>query len=250
MGVEYKRFLIPRPNAFLPDAATVAALVDALRRERWLIDPASPQLAAMPFRMSRPHRHAQAAGYFVDNADGYADGSADVARHVANIDRAGVRLCWPVESAAAAGLRYPLVADAGYTQRRGTDRYYRFEMHFCADYLFHISEAIEPFASNPQCRCGAALVYEFDPEPFFDQRIAMNCPVCGTPFDATGLLCRGRDIFTGEAFELPGGATYRFALKIDCGKDFGDVAPPFEPELKSLVERVLQRETYEVADFS
>jgi len=62
MGVEYRRYLIPRSNSFLPEATVIAELVSVLRRERWLIDSSSPHLTAMPFRMNRRHAYAKAAG--------------------------------------------------------------------------------------------------------------------------------------------------------------------------------------------
>jgi len=136
-----------------------------------------------------------------------------------------------------------------YTGGDAEKIYYRLELHLCLDYLYHISEVIEPFEQSPTCHCGAELTYEVDAEPFFDMRIAHACPTCGTAFDPTGLPCIGRDGWTGEGFPLPGGATYRFALVVDCGKSFGNVAMSFHPNLKGLVESVLQQSMYEVADF-
>jgi hypothetical protein len=248
MGVEYRRYLIPRSNSFLPDTAAIAELVSALRRERWLIDPSSPQLAAMPFRTYKRHAHAKAAGYFCENASGCVAGTADIASHVAGLDRSGLLFGWPVETLAAGSLRYPLIP-MPYTGGDAEHCYYRIELHLCLDYLYHLSEAIEPFEPSPTCRCGAELTYEVDAEPFFDMRIAHTCPACGTVFDPTSLACVGRDGWTGEAFPLAGGATYRFALVVDCGKSFGNVAMSFHPDLKGLVESVLQRSMYEVADF-
>jgi hypothetical protein len=248
MGVEYRRYLIPRSNSFLPDAAVVAELVNALRRERWLIDPSSQHLAAMPFRMNRRHAYAKAAGYFCETAAGCIAGTADIASHVAGLGQSGLLLGWPVETLAAGSLRYPLLP-VPYTLSDAEKCYCRLELHLCPDYLYHLSEAIEPFEQSPTCRCGAELTYEVDAEPFFDMRIVHTCAVCGTVFDPTHLLCVGRDGWTGEGFPLPGGATYRFALVVECGKSFGNSAMSFHPDLKGLVEGVLQRSMYEVADF-
>jgi hypothetical protein len=53
----------------------------------------------------------------------------------------------------------------------------------------------------------------------------------------------------GAALRIHGGATYRFALVVDCGKFFGRRQHRFHHGLKALVERTLDIETYDVPDF-
>jgi hypothetical protein len=36
MGVEYARYLLPRPSSFRPSSETLLKLIEALRTERWL----------------------------------------------------------------------------------------------------------------------------------------------------------------------------------------------------------------------
>jgi hypothetical protein len=63
------------------------------------------------------------------------------------------------------------------------------------------------------------------------------------------LLATGWDGWTGAAQPIPRGATYRFALVIDCGKCFGRRRLRMHRRLKALVERTLDTQTYEVPDF-
>ncbi len=61
-------------------------------------------------------------------------------------------------------------------------------------------------------------------------------------------MASGRDDWGGADIEIQGGATYRFALVVDCGKCFDGRELRLDSELRSLVETTLDVETYEVAD--
>jgi hypothetical protein len=47
MGVEYEHWLLPRNRDYRPASGGVARLVDALRRERWVVAPGEPHFAEM-----------------------------------------------------------------------------------------------------------------------------------------------------------------------------------------------------------
>ena len=80
MGV-YERWLVARGNVFLPSAATVAKLVEKLRAEKWIVDPASGELTKLRFSGKR-EEHAKATGGYavktVENTFG-DDGDARIA---------------------------------------------------------------------------------------------------------------------------------------------------------------------------
>jgi hypothetical protein len=248
MGVEYRRYLIPRPNTFRPQPNVLVELVQALRRERWLADPTSAAFGAMEFTSSRTAALAKEQGFFSRSPSGDVPGTADLTtlfQHHADND---LQLGWPVDSVDRSQLRYPLTPRP-FTEFPEAHCYYEFELHLAKDLIYHTSEVIEPFAKEPTCACGTSLVYSnLDDEVFFDDRIACHCPRCGAPFDTTGRPTDGLDGWTAQRFVLPGGATYRFAIVVDCGKCFADVAPAFDPALKSLIETVIGAPTYEVPD--
>ena len=51
----------------------------------------------------------------------------------------------------------------------------------------------------------------------------------------------------GSEEDVPGGCAYRFAIKVDCRKNFvSDAKLAFAPELVALVEKEFSREFYEV----
>lgn len=255
MGVDYRRYFIPRPNTLRSAPEAIATLVDALRQERWIVDPTSPNLKSMTFS-GQAHRNAQNAGYFVRSFVGDAPGQADLAALLYAQIQADLLLRWPVESLLASGLDYPLeppphLESNPFTGEDGTaECYYDVEFHFGRDFVYHTSDVVDPFNPPPVCGCGTKLDYWPEgKDPFYDARIARTCAKCGVEFDPTDRRCRGVDGCTGETISIPGGATYRFAIVIDCGKMFGEGSPRFKPELKRLVERVLGSTTYEVADF-
>lgn len=64
MGVEYRRYLIPRPNTFRPTVETAVALVNALAQNGWILASDSPHLGQLPFKQSRLYAPAKGHGYF------------------------------------------------------------------------------------------------------------------------------------------------------------------------------------------
>jgi hypothetical protein len=251
VGVEYRCYLIPRPNTFRPRPDAALALITALRHEGWLLGADSPALAQLPFEQSRIYKPAQEHGYFalaIGTRDSFTAPLSELFDNYADRD---LMVVWPVESLGTSGLRYPLEplpfddpADAAHC-------YYEVQFHFGRDFIYHTSEVIDPFDPSPRCPCGHTL--ECEPEsvedPFYSSRLAARCPQCCVAFDPTQLVATGRDGWTGTTMRVQGGTTYRFAVVIDCGKHFGGRQHRLHPGLKSLVERILAVETYEVADF-
>lgn len=251
MGIEYRRYLIPRPNTFRPRPEAALALVTALRHDGWLLGPDHPALAQLPFKQSRLYTPAQGHGYFALSVGSRESFMAPLPELFDNYAARDLMVVWPVESLRTSGLRYPLEPLPFADPVAAAYCYYEVQFHFGRDFIYHMSEVIDPFDPSPTCRCGYSVECEpeSDEDPFYSSRLAARCPRCGAAFDPTQLVATGRDGWTGSAMRVQGGAAYRFAVVLDCGKFFGRRQHRFHPRLKSLIERTLGIETYEVADF-
>jgi hypothetical protein len=260
MGTEYERWLIARGNVFSPSAEGVVKLIAKLREEGWLPRPGSPELAQLQFR-GRREQYGQSTGAFavrrIENTFGegrealFAKIAASTESVPVSMDaawlkdpaREDVNLVWLV-SAEATSLKYPL------TRRPDGPTHYRFELHLAADFVYPISETIDALATD--CRCGNDLSFEWDPEEYENpfgatSGITTACTDCSRTFDPAAVSATVKNPFDESEEDLPGGAAYRFALKIDCGKSFvraPDLA--FSPELVELVGQEFGRSFYEV----
>lgn len=248
MGVEYRRYLLPKQRSFRPTPEMLTNLVHALRRERWLLSPEAPELASLPFDTTTLYAHAKHAGFYIRQGEQEQPGPAEnLGDYLTARQGQDLLLSWPVESLAAWGLRYPLES----LPCDDEDAYYEFQLHVSQDYVYKCSEYIDPFDEPLFCGCGADLTYDlpFNQDPFgVGTRIAAKCPKCGTPFDPTDLPATARDLWTVDEYTLRGGLTYRFAVVIDCGKCFDETGRAFAVHLKQLVESTLGIATQEVED--
>ncbi|HEY8041148.1 MAG TPA: hypothetical protein VIF15_15180 [Polyangiaceae bacterium] len=249
MGVEYERWLIAKGNVFLPSAAAIAKLVERLRKEQWIPDPAAPEFARLRFPGRRARHAAATGGYAVRTVENtFGD---DLAAKLAattepqpraitagwldHPDREELRLVWPVEGDEPLPVKYPLSRkpDGGVA--------YSLELHRAPEYVYPISETIEPVPTV--CACGEDLAFHWDDDevvaPFgASSGIFAECEACSRTFDPSKGAALVTNPFDGTASRVPGGAAYRFALKVDCGKCFAQDDPQlaFAPELVALVE--------------
>jgi hypothetical protein len=259
-AVEYERWLIARGNVFSPSAEAIVGLVAKLRAERWLVTPGAPDLATFQFR-GRREQHGQKTGAFavrrVENT--FGDGrdavlakidastesvpSAMDAAWLKDPAREDLNLVWLV-SAESTTLRYPL------TRRPEGTVHYRFEIHRAADFVYPISETIDPLSC--ECRCGNDLSFEWDPAEYENpfgatSGITTSCTDCSRTFDPSKETARVANPFDGSEDEVAGGAAYRFAIKVDCGKNVVRAADlAFAPELVELVSKEFGRSFYQV----
>jgi hypothetical protein len=233
MGIEVQRYLIPRPNTFRPDLDAVLALVEALRAGGW-----------MPLADTCDYAR-------VAEARGSVPGAPTML--VRNHAESDLLLGWSLGPLSTSTLRLPLDPPPFDDPRTGTDWYYDLQLHLGREFVYLTSETIDPFDPPPRCTRGHALELEseFGDRPFFAPRLATRCATCGETFDPTRLLATGRDGWTGDPVQLQGGATYRFAIMIDCGKYFPGVKRmSFHPEFKALVEDTLANPFYEIENFA
>jgi hypothetical protein len=258
MGVEYERWLIAKGSSFLPAAASIAKLVERLRKENWIVDPKSPDLAKLRFEGVREQR-AKASGAYgvrtIENTFGSdlakkIAASTDplpaalTAEWIADPSREELRLVWPVDVDAPSPLKYPLSRVPEGPLR------YSLEIHRSEEYVYPIAEAIGPVPT--ECRCGEDQGFEWDEEelvPAFSASsgIFAECEECSRTFEPSKGTAVLTNPFDGSSSEVFGGAAYRFALKVDCGKCFvPDAKLAFAPELVALVAAEFGREFHEV----
>jgi len=260
MGVEYERWLVARGNVFSPGADATLKLIAKLRAEGWLVDPTSPDLQQLEFRGPREQRGQTTGAYAIrriENTFGvgrdalFAKISASTESLPATVDaswlndakREDLNLVWSVATPEPR-LKYPL------TRRPDEPTSYRFELHRAADFVYPISETIDPLPS--ECRCGNDLSFDWDPSEFENpfgatSGIWTSCGECSRTFDPSKESASVTNPFDGSEEDVAGGCAYRFAIKIDCGKSFvRDAKLAFAPELVGLVEEEFGRAFYEV----
>jgi hypothetical protein len=258
MGVEYERWLIAKGAAFLPAAASIVKLVERLRKEGWIIDPKSPDLAKLRFLGAREQRAQATGGYgvrTVENTFG-TDAAAKLAAStdalpavlsaewIGHASREELRLVWPVAGESPLPLKYPL------SHTPDGPLSYALEIHRSDEYVYPTAEVIGPVPT--ECRCGEDQAFEWDDEelvPAFGAStgIFAECEACSRTFEPSKGTATLTNPFDGTTSEVYGGAAYRFALKVDCGKCFvADAKLAFAPELVALVENEFGRAFHEV----
>jgi hypothetical protein len=256
MGV-YERWLVARGNVFLPSAATVAKLIERLRSENWIVDPASADLAKLRFRGTRAERAKASGGYAVKtventfgedrvakiDASTEAQPSGITADWLADEDREEVRLVWPVEGDDPLPVKYPL------SRKPDGAIGWALELHRAPEYVYPVAPGIGPLPT--ECRCSEDLSFEWDEDEVvaaFERStgIFAECDECSRTFDPSKGNATIENPFDGTKATLAGGGAYRFALKVDCGEKYvEDPSLSFAPELVALVEKEFGRSFYE-----
>lgn len=249
MGVEYERWLVAKGKMFAPGAEAVAKLVAKLRKERWVVDPASPDLAKLRFQGTREKLAEKTGGYAVKTVANTFGGDA-VARIAASTEaqpseitaewlddpaREELRLVWPTAGKRPLPVRYPLSIEPDADELS-----WALEVHRSPEYVYPISENIDPLPTT--CACGEDLEFEWDLDelvPAFAAAsgIFAECEECSRTFDPFKGTAKLTNPFDGSSQEVAGGGAYLFALKVDCGERFvDDPRLSFAKELVTLVE--------------
>lgn len=243
---------------FQPSAAAVAKLIERLRAEGWIVDPASPDLGRLRFRGPRAERAKLTGGYAVKTVENtFGDDAAAkiaasteaqpkvvTAEWLADEDREELRLVWPVDAADPTPVKYPL------THTPEGPLTWSLELHRAPEYVYPIAPGIGRLPT--ECRCSEDLSFEWDEEevvPAFENAtgIFAECDECSRTFDPSKGSATLENPFDRTKETVPGGAAYRFALKVDCGACYvEDPKLAFAPELVALVEKEFGRAFYEV----
>jgi len=260
MSTEYERWLIARGNVFNPSPDAIVKLIDKLRAAKWIVDPASPDLAKLEFRGAREQLGQKSGAYaikrvantFGNDREGlFAKIAASTESLPAALDpewlkdasRRDLNLVWWVSSEAPV-VKYPL------TRRPDGPVRYRFEIHRAWDFVYPISETIDPLPC--ECRCGNDLSFEWDADEWENPfgatgGIFTECDACSRTFDPAQVTADIKNPFDGSEEPVRGGCAYRFAIKIDCKERFvQDPSLAFAPELVALVEEEFGRSFYQV----
>lgn len=231
MSGSYQCWLIAKGNVLSPGPAALAKLVERLRKEKWI--PASGGHATRT----------------VDKADAAkateklpADITADWI--AAAPEREEMRLVWTVEGDAAKELEYPL------SRKPEGKVAYSIELHRATEYVYPVADNIEMIDTT--CNCDEELTFDWDEDevvPAFKSSVGIfaECEECSRTFDPAQETATITNPFDGEEDDVRGGAAYRFALKVDCGKSFvADAKLTFAKELVALFEEEFGRTFYEV----
>lgn len=260
MGRDYLRWFIPKGNTFCPSGAAITQLVERLRKEHWIADPSSESFRHLRFdgaplaaKAGAFAKHATPVTSPRNPAAGWE--ALPLALTGAWIDaptRSDLVLRFPLHADAAltwgaASVRYPLTRSSDSPKPLSCD----IEIHRAEDFVYPISEQIDPI--DAECACGEDLEFEWDDDEFHSPfgattGIFAECSDCSKTFDPSGVEAVVRDPYSGKSRSVRGGAAYRFALVVHCGKCFpeGGPMPEFDAELKTLVEAEFGREFYEI----
>lgn len=250
MGVEYKHYLIPRDNTYRPEPEDLSRLINALFAAGFLgqYDVRREEAKMVKLESNRTIDQdvlfaAQVgAGTYMPFPCPCTEGD------LIKLDGREYNLAWSVTNLAESGLEHPLIPVPDYVEP-----YYELEFHFANDFVYETSQCIDPFESVLICRCGRPL--EFSPGAseaiFCYGRIRRRCSWCATPFRPQELMATICDGWTNEPAQVPGGATYLFAIAIDCGKCWSRGEQPMRAsdQFFRVVTESLQQSFYEIGDF-
>ena len=266
MGVEYARYLLPRPCSFRPPANVLVRLVATLREQAWLPNRRTRNLASLRSPIRGLHGGAlglaERRAAWTTPAEFRSAGFSILPDPLTaewldeNVD---MRLRWPVHPDGRAdeidesdgedllralyGLRYPLVTIAD----EGDVPYYDLSIHWANDYIVPVYRETMSTEVASVCSCGAELARSENDisknmRAPFQTRVALSCPRCGRPFEAERTTTTLRAGFDQRETTLDeGGVVHRFAIHVDCGKCIPREPPEraFHPDLKALCESVL-----------
>ena len=215
MGVDYVVWVIPKERLFRPSADQFADLANALRDNGWV-----PRTDA-PGHGSEV-RELLPSGNIIRRKPAMVSQFAPepfTASWVEFHSQHELMLEWNVRDMSSAGVQFPFVflpyPDSGFT-------YFCIRLILGSDYFYETAENVMPFeADATRCSCTEQLVYETGwTAGLASERIHSICPKCGRSFDPSVAACNILDGWTRASSPLIGGLTFRFALVVDCHKNW------------------------------
>jgi hypothetical protein len=236
MGAQYARWLVAKGNTFSPAAASVAKLVERLKKEQWVAESGGRAVKTVENAFGNDVAAKRAASTESQPAALTAD-------WLEAGDREELRLVWPCEAAESSPLKYPL------SRRPDGLVSYSLEVHRADEYVYPTAKTIARVPTT--CNCKEDLSFEWDEEelvPTFGTAtgIFAECEECSRTFDPSKGSAIITNPFDRSTEEVRGGAAYRFALVVDCGSCFvEDPKLAFAPDLVALVESEFGRTFYE-----
>jgi hypothetical protein len=214
MGVDYRVWLVPKERSFKPSADRIPALANALYDGNWVPLPEaqghrSRIVELMPGHDSKnvkPHRSEPISPTRFE--------SSWVEFH----NQHELAFEWWVDDAEASGVQFPFnfvpYPESGHT-------YFGIRLMSGSEYFYWTGETVMEFGvSETQCQCGKQLAYWGFAPGLPSQRIIRQCPACDSTFDVSKLAAGIQDCWTGEERLVNGGLAFRFALQVDCHKNF------------------------------
>jgi hypothetical protein len=248
MAVEYRHYLIAKPNYFRPTPHQLAQFITALGQNSWTFTPANAAIAKSK-NINGTNGFAKASGYCIKSKAGVTAGAfppnEDALRECLRND---ALLRWPVPPGGIGNLKYPLVpAPADESQ----DWYWELELHVGANYVYHSSSCIDPFRDKVKCQCGQVVEFSDASGLFDDDRLYRKCPKCLNTINVSELKAEVRNGWTDDTKKIPGGGAYCTALVVDCGKcipNTTDGAIKLNADLRKLCETIFQCDFYELTD--
>jgi hypothetical protein len=248
MGVESRFYVLPDESSYRPEPAKVCQLVKAFRTAGFLCDPSSPTFAASAHRAGQLSGQADYEGFIwklLPGPDKHVGSLSALETVLANLQHSDVVVKWPNSDLNLSSLKYPLTLVPG-----AEGVYYDIEFHLAAQTVYHTSEIIEPFETI-RCQCGTDLrqIEWSGRSPLYDSRLPNPCPSCHQPINYASLPLTLRDGFTGTESRVVGGAVYRFAVVVDCGKYWPDGQAQVARGFLSGIESTLGVRTRVLRDF-
>jgi hypothetical protein len=252
MGVEYRHFMIPHVQTFRPDARQLHRFVEKLGKERWIAVPGSDAMKRIAAIEQRPLEDVEAMWLLDFKRLPYDQPPAPYPLPVdwfVRREHGDHCLKFPVNFFDPADLRFPFVPNSPYDYT-----YFTIEIHLADKIVRHISECVDVDCKPITCPCGEDLAYSpnidnINLDIFYSERIRNPCPECGRTFDPAKLAIIVRNGRTGKLSIVPGGAMYRFAVVINCGKSIPVALSHVAPGLAKLYKAAFKMDFKEVGDF-
>jgi len=210
MSVTYQHYFIPETAAFHPTSDKLTTFIQGLVDLRFIVDERSFDFGRL---ISKPTLGGKTIPGYVLSDRRTVTPSPASATFFEQFLHSDMIIRWQIIDLSQTPVRHPVeLFDIEPAQT-----WYNIQLELSHDYIYRTGDGIESFPST-RCGCGAELEFYERNTPFYTSKIRSVCPECGLQFDPSTItveLCNG---FTGNCSRVPGGATSKFALVVDCDK--------------------------------